>query len=398
MKIGLVNLITKSSDVLSHPSRLFKATNLRPTTDADIQIVEMGKRIASRGHEVDIFVADAFRPLERAAFSKNLRVRYLSTGLKSIIPASFMPFTPSLVKQLVRERYDVVQVSDLFQIATMLSWLGAKSTDARFFIWQEIDIFMRQPAGMFQSLFYKFCEKTMINNVSGLIPRSRSAQSHLIACGFPRDKLRQVVHSGVDTAKFKPMDKDQCRKKLGIENADSVLLSASRLDWIKGLDKLVVAMATVVRELPDSMLIIQGTGPEEKMLRQLVNSLNLNKNIRLITHSFEHSAMPILYNAADLFVITSRIDLFPFVAIESISCGVPIASSFGRGLETDIIDEGAGVMLPEDSVKMGKEIASLVTDSNRLRKMAESGRNLAEREFDFNISADRFLSIYREAQ
>lgn len=398
MKIGLVNLITKTSDVLSDPSRLFGADNLRPATDAGIQIIEMGKRIASRGHEVDIFVADVFRPLEEVVVNENLQIRYLPTRLKSAIPASFMPFTPSLVKQIAKEHYDAVQASDLFQIATMLSWLGAKSIDARFFVWQELDIFMRQPAGMIQSLFYEFTKKTMIDGVSGLIPRSLSAKSHLIACGFPRDKLKQVVHSGVDTTIFKPMDKYQCRKKLGIEGADLVLLSVARLDWIKGIDKLIVAMASVVKELPNAMLVIQGVGPEELKLRQLITSLNLDRNIRLITQSFEHTTMPILYNAADLSLFASRIDLFPFVAIESISCGVPIASSFGRGLKTDIIDKGAGVMLPADSVRMGEEIAKVVSDSNSLKKMASIGRKLAEREFDFDVSVERFLGIYKEAR
>ncbi|MDH7507846.1 MAG: glycosyltransferase family 4 protein [Methanomassiliicoccales archaeon] len=397
MKIGLVNLITKSSDVLSDPSLLFKANNLRPATDSGIQILEMGKRIASRGHEVDIFVADAFRPLEQVVFDENLRVHYLPTRLQSAIPAPFMPFTPSLATQIAREHYDVVQASDLFQIGTVLSWLGAKSIEARHFVWQEIDVFMRQPAGMVQSLFYKFSKRAMIDGISGLIPRSLSAKSHLIACGFPQDKLREIVHSGVDTTNFRPMDKYQCRKRLGIEDADFVLLSVSRLDWIKGIDKLIVAMVNVVRELPNSILIIQGVGPEEGKLRELIDSLNLKKNIRLITQPFRHNTMPLLYNVADLLLITSRIDLFPFVAIESISCGVPIASSFGRGIKTDIIDKGAGVMLSGDSARMGEELVTLVTDSNRIRKMASIGRNLAEREFDFEVSADRFLKIYKEA-
>jgi glycosyltransferase involved in cell wall biosynthesis len=89
--------------------------------------------------------------------------------------------------------------------------------------------------------------------------------------------------------------------------------------------------------------------------------------------------------------------LFPFVAIEAISCGVPLATSFARGLKTDIVDKGGGVMLSQDSKAMGEEMVCLLRDRSKLNGLAREGRNLAAEEFDFEVCADRFLSEYEGA-
>lgn len=116
--------------------------------------------------------------------------------------------------------------------------------------------------------------------------------------------------------------------------------------------------------------------------------------MKFIAESFPHDSMPPLYNIADVLAITSRIDLFPFVAIEAISCGIPLATSFARGLKTDIVDKGGGVMLPQDHNAMGEALVCLLQDRSRLSVLARDGRELAAKEFDFEVCADRFLKIY----
>ncbi len=398
MKIGLVNLIVKTSDVLSNTSSVMRVSFSPSESDSDLNIVNMGRRLASRGHEVTIYVADVFMPKRSFGSSGGLRIEYLPTRLSSVFPPSVAPFTPLLLSRLKKGNLDVVQSGELFQPGTFLSWLGSEGLTTKMFVWQELDVLMRPPIGYLQKGFYRTLGKAVVSDCSRIIPRSLSARNHLLEQGVPEGKIGQVVHSGVDTRVFKPMDKEKCRKMFGVEDAENVVLAVSRLDPIKGLDTLIRAMAGVVSEIPGSLLIIQGNGPAYPDLASLVKSLGLERNVKFITDSFSHSDMPPLYSIADVLAVTSRIDLFPFVAIEAISCGIPLATSFARGLKTDIVNKGAGVMLSQDFQMMKEELASLLQDQDRLNSLARGGRQLAAEEFDFEICADRFLAEYGGAR
>jgi glycosyltransferase involved in cell wall biosynthesis len=104
--------------------------------------------------------------------------------------------------------------------------------------------------------------------------------------------------------------------------------------------------------------------------------------------------MAALYNAADLYVVSSRVDLFPFTAIEAIACGVPLATSFGRGLKTDIVEKGAGSMIAGDPEEMARDLNSLLSDPVGLDRMGATARRLAMEEFDFEMGAERLIDIY----
>lgn len=397
MRIGLVNLVTKSSEILSEPTAMVKASNLAPASDAGLNIVEIGRRMVSRGHDVRVFVSDAFKPKSPMSGEEKLRIVYVATRLTRLSPPALAPLTPSLGRILRDEKFDVVQSGELFQPGTVLSWLGSPSK-ASFFVWQELDVLMRSPLGYAQSAYYRTIGRAIVNRCSSLIPRSVSARDHLIRHGIREDRISQVVHSGVDTRIFRPLDRQECMAKFGIDGKEAVVLTAARLDPIKGLDLLIRAMAGVSKEIPRSVLVIQGDGPAYPDLKHLVDSLGLEDHVRFIRESFPHSEMPPLYSIADVFAVTSRIDLFPFVAIEAISCGVPLATSFSRGLKTDIVDRGGGVMLPQEAGAMGDSLVSLLQDRGRLAEISRRCRGLAEEDFDFEVCADRLLGTYRRAQ
>jgi len=398
MIIGLVNLVTKTSEIVSDPKSMIKRVELAPRSDADLNIVEMGRRMASRGHEVRIIIADAFRPSEPMGYEDHLRVDYVPTKLTRTFPPALAPFTPSLRRYFRRERFDIVQSGELFQPGTLLSWLGLEGTATRMVIWQELDVLMRPPASFLQKGYYRTVGKAVARDCKCIIPRSISAQNHLLHHGVPEEKIGPVVHSGVDTRAFRPLDKEFCRSTFGIEGAEQVILAIARLSPAKGLDTLIEAMVEVAKEAPHSVLVIKGNGPAYAELSSLVKSLGIGKNVRFITESLSVDEMPCLYNVSDVLAITSRIDLFPFVAIEAISCGIPLVTSFSRGLKTDIVDKGGGLMLPPDSRAMGEALVSILMDRSRLNELGRAGRNLAVEEFDFEVCADRFLTVYKEVE
>ncbi|NLT37221.1 MAG: glycosyltransferase family 4 protein [Methanomassiliicoccus sp.] len=392
MRIGLVNLITKTADVQADAS-VMRTAGLRPGTDQDLNVVETGRRLVRRGNEVTIFVADAYRPQSTGDLG-GVKMDYIPTRLPWMFPPSLAPLTPSLREEIHREHFDVVQSGEVFQPGTYLTWAATRDGGPDMFIWQELDIYMQGPMGWLQKQYYRTLGKAVTRGCRAVIPRSRSAARHLLEAGVPEERIAPVVHSGVDTDVYRPLNKEDSRARFNVEEGQNVLLSIGRMHENKGMDLMVKAMSFLRVGDPDCLLILKGTGPQEPALREMVRSSGLEDHVRIMTDRLEQADMAALYNAADMLLVASRTDLFPFTAIESISCGVPIATSFARGLKSDIVDEGAGAMLPPGPEEMAGELRSLLEDPVGLDRMGARAREVALRDFSFDVGAERLLDIY----
>lgn len=394
MRVALVNLITKTADLPNVALPMGGMGSLSPATDRDLNVVEMARQVVGLGHEVDLFISEAFLPQQRWSPGPGLRIKYLPTPLRRLFPPPLAPFTPSLSRILREGNYDAVLTTELFQVATFLSWMATKGQRTKAFVWQELDVLMRGPAGSVQHRYYRTLGRRVARDIALIVPRSRSARAHLVDEGIALENIgTTVVHSGVDTRLFRPLDKEEARRRHGLDGAEGVILCLGRLHPNKGMDIIVRAMPQLLEERRGVVLVIKGTGPQEAELRHLVDELGLQGSVRFLTEQVSKEDMPSLFNCADFLAITSRIDLFPFTAIESISCGVPVATSFGRGLRTDIAEEGAAAILPSEEDMLPEAMAGLLADQARLRDMGRRGRKLAEEDFDFKVGARRFAGI-----
>ena len=392
MNIALVNLITKTADL----SKGQTAKNLVPNSDDDLNIIKLAKAMTSRGHEVTIYISDAYKPVVKCSLDY-VNAVYLPTRLSAIFPPAVFPCTPLLKTYLKQNSFDVVQSGEIFQMGTMYSNSAVKKSLSKLFVWQELDVLMQGMAGTIQKQFYNTLGKRIAKNCK-IIPRSKSAATHLVGYGFDEEQITQVVHSGVDCSIFKPMDKEESRKAFRLPEDQNVIISVGRLHYNKGMDILIKAAKLIKNENPDFKLIIKGTGPEEGNLRELVRKLDLTDTVLIHTENLDSYDLAKLYNCADLYVLSSRNDLFPFTAIESISCGIPVISSFGRGIETDIVSEGAGLMTSQTPENIAESVMALFNDLSRTEMMSCKARDLAVNQFDFSVSAERLCGIYEESR
>jgi glycosyltransferase involved in cell wall biosynthesis len=157
----------------------------------------------------------------------------------------------------------------------------------------------------------------------------------------------------------KPVDK---RELFPDATADTpVLLSAGRLSQEKGIFDLPEIMARVRENLPDARLVIAGTGPAEKELKeQLPEALFLGW--------VEKSRIRELYAGLDMFVFPSRFDTFGNVALEAFTYGMPVIAYNCKGPK-DIIEDGASGYLVEDIDQMGERITAFFADGAARKAM-----------------------------
>ncbi len=128
--------------------------------------------------------------------------------------------------------------------------------------------------------------------------------------------------------------------------------------------------------VPETELIIIGSGPEEDKLKRLVHDLHLENQVRLVGALEQPSPY---YRAADLLVLPSEHEGFPHVVLEAMQEGlVPVA--FRVGGNPEIIEDGrSGVLVPwGDFAEFRSAVVTLLLSPEKRKEMAAGARRRAE--------------------
>jgi len=163
------------------------------------------------------------------------------------------------------------------------------------------------------------------------------------------------------------------------------IISVGRLDIDKNFKLLVNAFGEILKELPDKQeyeLLILGDGPERKNLEELVERLQLKKQVFL--PGFVNTPGKYL-EESDLFVFTSSREGFGNVLVEALSCGLPIVSTDCFCGPSEILQQGRlGRLVPVndlDELKKAilEEIQHPTTSVSDVQKRVARSR-------DFSVS------------
>ncbi|HXH65243.1 MAG TPA: glycosyltransferase, partial [Mariprofundaceae bacterium] len=168
-------------------------------------------------------------------------------------------------------------------------------------------------------------------------------------------------HTQPRDAGVKPVDK---RTLFPDATADTpVLLAAGRLSREKGIFDLPEIMARVRESLPDAQLVVAGTGPAERELKEQLPDARFLGWV-------DKPRIRELYAGLDLFVFPSRFDTFGNVALEAFTYGMPVIAYNCKGPK-DIIEDGSSGYLVEDVAGMGERITGFFADDAARQAMRE---------------------------
>lgn len=115
-----------------------------------------------------------------------------------------------------------------------------------------------------------------------------------------------------------------------------VILGVGRLHKIKNFALLIHAFALVYKQRV-ARLVILGTGPEERRLRDLVHALNLTDVVDM--PGFVGNPYPFI-RAATALVSTSHFEALPGVLIEALALGTPVVATDCPSGPREILREG----------------------------------------------------------
>ena len=122
------------------------------------------------------------------------------------------------------------------------------------------------------------------------------------------------------------------------------LVSAGRLNYQKGFDRLVDAFPLIRERYPEARLWILGEGEDRDALTRLAAERGVGDAIELLGQVRDPAP---LYRAADLYVCSSRYEGFPNSVAEALAVGTPVVVPSGAAAGEELVTEINGRMVDE---------------------------------------------------
>jgi glycosyltransferase involved in cell wall biosynthesis len=123
--------------------------------------------------------------------------------------------------------------------------------------------------------------------------------------------------------------RDRERAALGI-TARRLLVNVKRLHPLAGQRFLLEAMPAILRNHPDTHLVICGTGALLSELQSVARSASVERQVTF-AGLVDNTTVARYCAAADLFVLPSLLEALPTVAVEALASGTPVVSSDNPG-------------------------------------------------------------------
>ena len=218
---------------------------------------------------------------------------------------------------------------------------------------------------------------------------SQALKHIMTQLGIDERKI-SVIPNGVDMKYFKPMSKEEARKRLNAPNK-RIILAVGKLAPNKGFDLLLKALAHLVQDCheKDLYVMIIGEGEHQSTLQQMIIALGLQEQARLVG-GVPHAELPSWYSAADVFCLPSHREGWPNVLMEALACGRPVVATAVGGIPEMINSSDIGLLTRVDAKDIAKKLQMALNRVWSPEVIAQSVRNRS-----WECVADAILDVFQ---
>lgn len=212
-------------------------------------------------------------------------------------------------------------------------------------------------------------ETRVLGRADDIVVVSSALADGLAGRGIDGGKIH-VVPNGVELAHYTDLpSRQQCRAAIGLSDEFVIGFAGSLKPW-HGVDVLISAFERIAHRDPKARLLIVGTGPTERSLRELTERLSLNDTV-IFTGAVPHADVPAMLRAMDVAVAPFRsVDDFYFSPIklfEYMAAGVCVVASRLGQIEEVIEDGVSGLLCRPDNPDDLADCLQRAHDSAALR-------------------------------
>ena len=344
----------------------------------EIRILTEAEGMRARGHIVRILCPEN-ATIFNEAIKREIPVTPLPIGRKNLVGLK------AIYRWLRKNKVDVINTH-----SSTDSWLVAL-----------VSLFLKEAPPMVRT-----------RHISAPVPKNlptrwlyTRATRHIVTTGeCLRETLIRDNHcrksrvtsipTGVDAARFRPGDKIEARRALGLDpSARYIGIVATLRSW-KGHLYLIDAFAQLFADDTNIELLIVGDGPMREVIEERVAQLGLSSKVIL---AGRQDAIELWLQALDVFCLPSYANEgVPQAMLQAMLTELPIVSTPVGSIPEAVTDGVSGLLVaPKDVEALTKAIRRLLTDQAVTGRLGAAARETAVRHFGLDTMVFRMEAVFR---
>jgi glycosyltransferase involved in cell wall biosynthesis len=324
------------------------------------------------GHETH-FISNGGDSLERLKEIPSLKFKRLafSTGFKNVF--YYSKFYKDLKSYIIENKIDLIHAHHRFP-----EFVSVR-------IANELNMKTIASAHSFVKGF-----KRISFGSDKIISVSNSITSYLIKYfNINKEKVITLYNPAEEFSELKPEEKEKTKREMGINPYQKVLLFMGRINYKKGYDKLIQAYKIIHSKDSNTILIMCGK-IEDKSFAKWRNELTVPISIIPPFKDYKR-----LYQLAQMIILPSRFDGFPFVMIEAGSNKKPFIGGNTGGI-AEFIEDGVNGLLvdPENENELADKIFFLLNNKEAAQDFGNNLYKKVNERCGYNNYFSRVEEIY----
>lgn len=373
----------------------------------------LGDLLASAGHDVRLFAPSPNLPatIKQSHRSGNISIKRFGTHKR--VDDTLVDWFELIAEEHQREPFDVIHAYFLpmagFVGAYAGKYLGLPSVVS--IRGNDIERATFDPS-KFSHVMYALQNADAVTTNATVLAKKAKA--------FVEREIR-VIPNGIDTDRFKPMEKNEMlAEAIGVDVDSGNLLSGigeqaprfhnyvigfvGELREKKGLATLLSSYAQLAKKMQVSLLVVGEIrdGDDHKLFTDFRES-NLEHRI-IVTGHVPHKDLPSYYSLMDVFVHPSLRDGMPNAVLEAMACGKSVIATPVGGV-LDVLEDGVNGFFVNvnDTQGLAEKMAEVLSQPEKREAIGRSAREAVlshytlEKELQANLQIYQSLGVKSEA-
>jgi glycosyltransferase involved in cell wall biosynthesis len=350
------------------------------------------RALAARGHEVDVFTTnvdgdrDSDVPLGEPVNLDGVRVHYFASSAHSFGGLGRRLYVSQAMRRALAERlssYDLLHVHSVFLWPTYAAARAAQRSRVPYVVSPRgmlVPELIRRKSAFAKRSWIQVVEKHTFRQASAIhfTAQREWDDARLISIPLP-DPF--IVPNGIDLPAH-----------MATTRLDDTLLFLGRINWKKGLDRLLDA----VQRVPGAKVVIAGNDEEDLTPKLRAQSENLGIADRIdFRGPVTGTAKEELLRTSTALILPSLSENFGNVVLEAMAAAMPVIVTPEVGLATDVAMAGAGIVSSNLPEPLGVAIQNLLSNREARIAMGGRGRELVTARFTWERVAAQMEEHYR---
>lgn len=335
------------------------------------------KALVARGNRVDVLttnvdgdhVSDV--PLDKPTALDDVNVHYFPSSLNRIY------YSPAMRRHLHKHvsEFDIVHAHSVFLWPTAAAARAAHTHKVPYVISPRgmlVPELIQRKSRIAKTAWINLIERRNMTHAAAIHFTSEQEHEDARRLGIPPARAL-VIPNGIDVAPLREEPRDP-----------ATVLFLGRVNWKKGLDRLIAAIALV----PDARLIIAG-GDEENYIAKLPRHERVE-----FAGEVHGSEKERLMHRATVLALPSLSENFGNSVLEAMAYSIPVIVTQGVGLAADVEASDCGIVTSGEPAALATAITRLLNDESLRTEMGRRGRALVEERFTWDRVAAEMESAY----